>query len=201
MNAPFERGSVVAHRDLQAGKVWFAHATIVVEDTPERLLLYWMPGADARAPVGSGGAPLRIWSEPWTLMNRPWTDTCVLCHWRPGDPFSVWLFWEEGSFLGWYVNLQAPFRRVATGFDAVDDVLDVWIEPGGSWSWKDEDELEECVRLGLLSGDQAAAISEHARPALERCSLGEEPFDAVWPMWTPDPAWPTPELPEGWDVV
>jgi uncharacterized protein len=29
---------------------------------------------------------------------------------------------------------------------------------------------------------------------------GEPPFDRDWQDWRPDPRWPVPELPDGWDV-
>jgi hypothetical protein len=29
---------------------------------------------------------------------------------------------------------------------------------------------------------------------------GEPPFDRDWKDWRPDPGWPFPQLPEGWDL-
>jgi hypothetical protein len=29
----------------------------------------------------------------------------------------------------------------------------------------------------------------------------EHPFDRDWSGWRPDPTWPLPELPPGWNVV
>jgi hypothetical protein len=36
---------------------------------------------------------------------------------------------------------------------------------------------------------------------VEHILLREPPFDEDWSSWRPDPAWPAPELPTGWDLV
>ncbi len=41
--------------------------------------------------------------------------------------------------------------------DRLDQKLDVLVEPDGSWHWKDEDELDEAARLGLLDADAVRA--------------------------------------------
>jgi protein associated with RNAse G/E len=40
--------------------------------------------------------------------------------------------------LGWYVNLQCPFRRTEVGIEAMDLMLDVVVDPDGTWRWKDD---------------------------------------------------------------
>ena len=48
-----------------------------------------------------------------------------------GEPFQVLHFWDEsGGFAGWY--------------------LDLWLDPDGSATWKDEDEAEAAVDAGHL---------------------------------------------------
>ena len=100
------------------------------------------------------------------------------------------------EFAGWYVNLQEPLRRSPLGFETDDLVLDIRIQPDRSWAWKDEDELEEAVRLGRFTEDEAQAIRAEGERVLE-----ERPWPTGWEDWRPGPGWPLPRLPEGWDVV
>ena len=60
----------------------------------------------------------------------------------------------------------------------------------------DEDELEEGLERGVLTADDEAAARAEAARLVE-----EWPFPTGWEDWRPDPAWPTPALPDGWDVV
>ena len=69
------------------------------------------------------------------------------------------------------------------------------------WTWKDQDELAEAVRRGIWSGEQAASFRLEGEVAVHRVIGGNPPFDRDWPIWRPDPRWPVPTMPEGWDVV
>ena len=94
------------------------------------------------------------------------------------------------------MNLEAPWQPSAVGFDTEDHDLDLWVEPDGSWRWKDEDELEIAVEAGLYTPEQAAAFRAEGERVLE-----EWPFPTGWEESRPDGAGPKPALPEGWDVV
>jgi predicted RNA-binding protein associated with RNAse of E/G family len=60
---------------------------------------------------------------------------------------------------GWYVNLEATWRRTTIGFDTQDLVLDVTVADDlSSWAWKDEDELAWSVSVGKYSPQQAEQI-------------------------------------------
>lgn len=138
------------------------------------------------------GAALRL------VERRP--DLLVL-HLAPGTPFrravdeagrphrSEDEDWRLGSLV--HVNLQDPFRLDEHGYATEDHALDVVVEPDGSWRWKDEDELADAVRAGRV--DEAAARAEGERV------LAEAPFPTGWEGYRPDPDWPVPELPAGWD--
>ena len=113
---------------------------------------------------------------------------------------SLALFWDEATdeFVGWYVNLQKPLERSPLGFDTLDQALDVWIDPDGSWRWKDEDDLAACVVLGLFSPDEAVEIrAEGERVIAALPDLIPTGFED----WSPDPGWEAPELPAGWDSL
>jgi predicted RNA-binding protein associated with RNAse of E/G family len=83
----------------------------------------------------------------------------------------------------------------------MDHLLDVVIDPDLSWRWKDEEELEEAVRLGLLTRQAADGIRAEGERVIAQLEAREPPFCDGWERWRPDPAWPIPELPAGWDEL
>jgi hypothetical protein len=176
-------------RDVHRGRVWRAQACRIVQESPE-LAAIWIPkGAPYRIPADG----LRIPGEDWELEAGA-TKRDQICLARPGRAHSVYLFWhEDGELEHWYVNFEQPLRRTPVGFDTFDEKLDLIVRPDGSYRWKDEDELEQAAAVGLL--DPAAVREEAARV------LREWPFPTGWEDWRPDPAWPIPQLPEGWERV
>jgi predicted RNA-binding protein associated with RNAse of E/G family len=119
-----------------------------------------------------------------------------------GAAHSVYVTWgKDGELVGWYVNLEEPWRESPFGFDTTDHLLDVWIDPDRGWRWKDEDELAEAVELGLFTPAKADAIRAEGERAIERIEAWSTPFDEGWETWRPDPDWPLPELPDSWDAL
>jgi hypothetical protein len=191
-------GDTALLRFIRYGKVRRASPHVVVEESPELVALHIGVGTPAKLAVWDG-RPIRGQADrDWTLRDHAWNGYRVLRLIRWGDAHSLELFWREqdDSFAGWYVNLQEPLRRSRLGFDTDDLVLDVWVEPDGTWTWKDADELEEAVRLGRFTDAEAEAIRSEG----ERV-IAAEPWPTGWETWQPDPAWPIPPLPDGWDVV
>jgi hypothetical protein len=49
----------------------------------------------------------------------------------PGAAHAIHLWWlaPDWRFGGWYVNLQEPIRRTTLGFDYMDQMLDIVVEP------------------------------------------------------------------------
>jgi hypothetical protein len=176
-------------RDVHRGRVWRAQACRVVEET-EELLALWIPrGSPYRVPAGG----LRIPGDDWELEPGA-TTRDQLCVARPGRAHSIYLFWEQGWELShWYVNFEQPLRRTPLGVDTFDEKLDLIVRPDGTYRWKDEDELEQAAAAGLLD---AEAVRAEASRVLE-----EWPFPTGWEDWRPDPAWPAPKLPKGWERV
>jgi hypothetical protein len=191
-------GETALLRYIRFGQVRRATAHIVVEDSPELVVLYVPLGAPAKVSV-SDGSPFRGQADrSWGLRDDRWHSYRVLRFIRWGAWHSLELYWEaeDDSFAGWYVNMQEPLRRTPLGFDTDDLVLDIWVEPDGSWQWKDEDELEGVTELGRFTPEEARAI----RAEGERV-IAAQPWPTGWEDWKPDPSWPLPRLPEGWDVV
>src|SRR5262249_24542348 len=136
-----------AFRFVRFGQVRRASAHHVILDDGELVALHIPVGAEAVAATW-GDSPIRGQADrAWELEGRPWHSYRVLrlMRWGAGHSLELLFHERDDSFAGWYVNLQEPLRRSPVGFDTDDLVLDIWVEPDGSWHWKDEDELEIAV--------------------------------------------------------
>ena len=198
----FEPGETVALRQTWDGRVWAARPATVVEDATEQTMLFIPAETSWMAPFHDGRrlkiqqtefelAPLR-YEEEIHVLSFSWPDTwyAVLLFLRP-----------DGSAHSWYVNLEEPLRRTELGFDTLDHELDVIVELDGSWRWKDEDDLAESIRRGVIPAEEEPRLRADGERAVRRIVDREPPFDRDWTAWRPDPAWPIPVLPEGWDRV
>jgi hypothetical protein len=187
-------GSDVALRDIWFGRVWRANAARLVADTAD-LVALWMPaGSPAKYPVDGEGREVRIPNpEPRLADRAAGRDSLALQ--RPGRRHAIWLFWERDgdAFEHWYVNFERRLGWNGSCFDTVDEKLDLIVGADRSLRWKDEDELAHAAGLGLVD-----AVEVRAEAALV---LEEWPFPTGWEDFRPDPAWPLPELPPGWEAV
>ena len=192
-------GDLVLLRSIYRSRVRWAwpHRFVGVEGG--RFALYCGPGNTGRLmkQASEDGRYLEAWARGDAPVEWTWARTHVLRLMREGDAHTVELFWDEGwSFLGWYVNLQAPLRVDGTFFDTTDWALDVTVAPDGTWAWKDEDDLAEAIELGVFDEEGAAAV----RAEGERV-IAARPWPTGWEDWRPPPEWIPLPLPEGWDVV
>lgn len=189
-------GDTVLWRMISFGHVRHAVATIAVEHTAERLVV-WLPhGTPMRRFIGPALHEVGdLETHDWSLEDGVWRNDCLRIT-RFGDAHSIWLFWDERGFARWYVNLQEPLRPSRFGFDTRDQALDICVEPDGTWSWKDEDHLAAATARGRFTEADARAVSAEG----ERV-LAAWPFPTGWEDWRPDPAWTPRPLPEGWHVV
>jgi len=198
----WDAGDVVVLREIWRGRIFEARPAIVVLDRAGLRAFYIPPGAILKSPVDGSGTILRLPHGQWSLADRRRGPTHWLSFAWPDVAHAALLRWdEEGTFLGWYVNLQTPLAPTGVGFDFTDHFLDLLVNPNGRWSWKDEDELAEALALGLISRAQAEEVRAEGERAIERIEAREEPFDDSWIGWRPDPSWATPMLPEGWDTL
>jgi hypothetical protein len=184
----------VALREIRYGRVWRVNAYRLVEERDGVLVLWSPPGIERLLPVDSAGAEIRIpVDEPWVLGTRT-TEQHALSLVRPGARHSVTLSWSpDWRFLYWYVNLERWLGRGPRTIDYVDEKLDLVVLPDGSVRWKDEAELEHAAALGLLDAGEVRAEAQRV--------LAAPPWPTGWEEWRPDPSWPAPVLPAGWDVV
>lgn len=178
----------------------------VVRDDDELLAVWMAPGTRCVRPVMADGTPIHRaplasrYVNPRATEVVPWRGTGVLKLVRPGEPWSVWLFWEQGwRFRSWYVNLEEPQRRWSGGVDSEDHFLDITVHPDRSWRWLDEDEFTQAQADGLMSRDLAAQVRQAGQRAAGVIRTWGSPFRDRWQDWRPDPAWPVPALPADWD--
>ncbi|MCX5194661.1 DUF402 domain-containing protein [Streptomyces sp. NBC_00249] len=188
------------------GRIHIARPVTVVRDTDELLAVWMAPGTECVRPVLADGSavhqePLATrYTAPRTTARSYWRGGGVLKLARPGEPWSVWLFWDQGWHLrNWYVNLEEPRSRWSGGVDSEDHFLDIAVYPDRSWKWLDEDEFAQAQRSGLMDAEQAARVEEAGRAAVDVIKAWGPPFGDGWQDWRPDPAWTIPVLPEDWD--
>ena len=185
----WEPGEVVAWREAWRGQEYIAVPVRVVEDTEHTLAVYVAQGTRFSFPDRWPFAP----EHPWAGRGEWRGEHGSLTLMKPGEAHAICHFWEgeERRFKGWYVNMQEPFRRDGLSYVTQDQELDIWIEPDGTWRWKDEQELEEWVGRGRFSREEVTQIRRAGEGV-----VAAWPFPTGWESWTPDPSWDVPELPD-----
>ena len=144
-------GDVIVRREVWRGRPWLANPLYVVEDTEDLLVLYqpegspWGFGAGDHWPTESGRHPYD--------GRTGWVGEGPLGLHRPGDPYAVWAYWGRPGrvFLGWYVNIQVPYRRTSIGIDSLDLELDLLVTPALDVVMKDEEHVDQSAALGRFS--------------------------------------------------
>ena len=176
----------------------------VVRDDSDGLVAWLAPGTPLLRPVLADGRELR--SAPVAerfdvdrhgRANRldSWHGHGILKVAPTGVPWSVWLFWNDEGFRGWYVNLESVHEREGHQVLTQDHVLDVVVTPDRRAERKDEDELAAAVAAGRFTAAEAAAIEGDAAAVEDDVRRCGPPFCAGWESWAADPTWPLPELP------
>lgn len=202
----FSPGQPVLVREIWQGRVWSARPEIIVQDAAELLALYICPGTilkDPRTPDGTRPTPESRAKNQWQLVDYPWVGQIGRLRLTiPGEPYSVLIFWnDDRTQRAWYINFEDPLTRTRRGFDYMDQLLNIVLEPDPkTWYWKDEDELKEATRLGLISPDRAEAMRTEGKKVVKMLQSGESIFND-WENWRPDPSWQVSTLPEAWDIV
>lgn len=196
--ASWSPGQTILVRHVLNGKVNYANAAIVVEDRPQRLVLYTPLNSDMRWSNLDWETGVHDGPHP---QKRHTTDALTIL--TPGAAHSITAMFHGGGgpFICWYVDLQEPFRRVPDGIVTWDQQLDIVIGPDGRWFWKDEDHLARAVELGWITQAQAGGIRREGERVIEALERGAAPFSEPWPTWRADPDWQVPQMPSDWASV
>jgi hypothetical protein len=180
------RGEVVLRREVRnEGRVWLQVPVIVVEDRADLLVTYLAAGTPFTFPPGPD-------VHPWAVRDA-WEGHGVLMLQRPGEAYAIWVFWfgEERTFRGWYVNFQEPFRRTAHGYDTQDLELDIWAPVDAPWEWKDDELLDQRVREGRFTIEQAEWVRGEGARVAALLDAGDRWWDDAWASWRPEEGWDT----------
>jgi hypothetical protein len=193
-------GQLVVRREFLHGQPWIGFETYVVRDDPDLVAVYLPSGSELAFPEW----PFDQREHPWrTAGVTRWSGRGKLMLHRPGDAYSVDVFWkgEQRKLSGWYVNLQDPIRRYDTGFDTLDHELDYWVMPDGTWAEKDGDLFERRVREGRYDEETGASVRRVGDSVRKMLMRREQWWDPSWADWQPPTAWSATTLPPGWDDV
>jgi hypothetical protein len=201
----FAPGEVLLRRYWRGGRISTLFVARVAADD-ERGLRLWLPigspflrleAEDSRAhhPEALPGA---------RLVRGAWTGSDVMIWMPPGCSYSVWWFWSDGAFDGWYVNLEEPHVRWSdrgcAGVDTADHALDITVSPDHTWRWKDEAEFDARTGHALYwSQAQAYQIRATGERLARSAEAAEFPFDGTWTGFRPDASWTVPGIPAGHD--
>lgn len=207
----FSPGETVLLQEVWNDRVWAARPMRVVQDQDDLVALWFPKGTVWKRPITPPGTtrhPDRgvrhanlLRQGDWVFEDAEW-DVSTLVLSGVDDWSAIWVSWlDDGTQWGWYVNLQEPLRRTSRGFETMDLALDVLIENDRSWRWKDDDELSTFVDMGVLDDSVAEQLRSEGRRVARKAEQNEPPFDGSCSNWKPDPSWPRPELPGGWDQL
>ena len=193
----WQGGQLIVRREVWRGCPWLACPVVVIDDTSELLVTYLPEGTPFRFPRSADGRP-----HPWAGKQR-WQGHGVLMLQHPDEAYAVWHFWEgaDRRFVGWYLNLQEPFRRTTIGYDTQDLELDLWLPVDGSWRFKDRELLDERMRDGRYTTEQIVAIRRLGDDLGTMLDRGERWWDEHWASFVPDPSWSAPEFPRDWEAA
>jgi hypothetical protein len=193
-------GDVIVRREVAWGRPWLAIAERVVTDTDDLFVTFVPSGA----PIGYGAGPWPTANglHPW-YPKPAWTGHGTLIVQRPGDAYAIQHFWtgDDRRFERWYINLQAPMRRTAMGYDTDDHELDLVVWPDGRRELEDDDVMEQRVREGRYTSDEIASFRALAADIGSMVDAGRAWWDPRYADWEPDPAWGAIALADGWEAA
>jgi hypothetical protein len=194
-------GYTVVMRHVRGDWLWAAPMR-VVEDRGDFVALYLQPGSEMSTMAGPDGQRTRDYVHATTRLRTRWGINHSLQLIRFGDHHATVLYWDEHTweFRCWYINFQEPLRRIAQGFESMDQTLDLVIAPDRQkWQWKDEDEFEFGIEHGWYTREQFSELKAYGPRVVADAKAGRAPFDAGWEHWRPPDDWEPLELPDGFD--
>ena len=202
----YAAGQDVVIRDVHRGAILFAWPMTVVEDGDRGLVVSGVPGAIGKVTRGYPNDPAVLWDE--LLSGRPalvdlaWSMTTTLGVYWPDAWWSTRLMWEatSGSLLCYYVDFRRPIRRNGTCVDTLDLCLDIVVDPDGSWTWKDEEQLPLIRSAGWFGADEETDLAEARTAAVAAIEERAFPFDGSLLSMQPAQVTAPAVLPEDWDA-
>ncbi len=191
--------------DVVANAMGWPH--LVLRDGEELVALYMPEGALLRRWNVEQGQfrPARVSQGESVRLLFPDKRYEVTMFYNTGTGPAPWvkaLFpGPKGRFYGWKVDLTSPFYRTPAGFDVIDEVLDLVVNPDRSFRWKDEDELRQLTASGVYTDQEALRLRQVAHEVIELIEAARPPFDDEWQEWRPPAGWRLGAEREGWQFL
>ena len=139
MSRPGDAPRTVVWRHLYRGRLRWAIPNLLIEEAPERVVTLLVPGTVCKAPTTYEKVGyVQQLLDGWEVGDFTWHTRRSLMLAPRDTAHTISLHWDHATdaLLGWYVNLQEPMRPTSIGYDTLDQMLDVWIEPDGSGAGK-----------------------------------------------------------------
>lgn len=195
----FAPGDALTYREVWAGRVMTALPMRLVADTGDVLVLYLAPETAFQAARSPDGSPVRDLDD-WVSVPQTWTGGSLVRIIPRGRWYAVDLEYDaERAFTGYYINFQEPLRATAQGFDTVDLVLDIVVDPAGQSRMKDEDDFAAAVASGHIPRGTAERLRGEAARLSRVVERDGAPIQAQeWLAWRPPSDWVVPMLMDGW---
>jgi len=118
--------------------------------------------------------------EDWVVLkyvsDRAWqisdvvlpSGTCTLAYYKVGADCLVWKMNDpDGQLLGHLFHICKDVVIEDHRLEYLDLLLDVWVDSKGIPTLLDVDDLDECLRLGIVSDKDAEAIRSIASKVLD----------------------------------
>lgn len=83
----------------------------------------------------------------------------------------------DGEFTGWYVNFAEPPVPTPDGIESMDLVVDMFILPDGSWSWKDREDFDRGIDDGVLEPRLRPVFEAESQRVLAEYTTSQAAFD------------------------
>jgi predicted RNA-binding protein associated with RNAse of E/G family len=197
----------VIAREVWGGLLWSARPARVVEDDGDTLVHWTRAGAigcfatslffPGREHLSPGERQLvSLESRQWHYRGVPERGT-KLTFIRRDAWASIAPTWHaDGRFVHWYVNFQLPAARWSMGYDTLDLVLDIVVEPDWSWMWKDRSLFDDALSRGIFDAHVREAIDAEEERIQGEIASRTGFFEESWTRWVAPSEWETPSLPE-----
>ncbi|MDO8649708.1 MAG: DUF402 domain-containing protein [Candidatus Berkelbacteria bacterium] len=116
-------------------------------------------------------------TETWGELEKPWRqDNTIIAlpgyvwrtRWEVGKPYIINKYLDDkGELIGIYCDITRPVEKTEDGFAFDDLYLDVWQIQGGEPVILDEEELEDAVKAGYISLEEASTARSEAEKVKE----------------------------------
>jgi hypothetical protein len=132
----------------------------------------------------SGRAVLRYVSDRAFASSRfgvTFPPGCVtLALYWSSRPYIFWAIYSPSAdLLGYLVHICKDMEISESSLSYLDMLLDIWFYPDGRRLILDEDEVEECLRAGLITKDDVNYIQAAKEAAVNEFPVNSEEADAI----------------------